>query len=160
MRKSFIIKYLIENNISISFAESATGGSLASSLTKIKGSSKIFEGSLVTYSNESKTSLLGIDSSVILENGVVSEKVALEMIKGLNKIFNKDILVSVTGNAGPTTCDNKENVGVFYIGLKIYDNVICIKKTCDGSRKHNIKVVTNYIYNYIYSELQKRMLDI
>ncbi|MCR5741965.1 MAG: nicotinamide-nucleotide amidohydrolase family protein, partial [Gammaproteobacteria bacterium] len=112
-----LIKRLIKDNISISFAESCTGGALVSALTKIAGVSKILEGSFITYSNEFKVKELGVKEETINEFGVVSAEVAHEMVEGLYNKTNAKLCISTTGNAGPTKGDLTKDLGDVYVGI-------------------------------------------
>ena len=122
-----LVKLLIDKNMTISFAESITGGLLAKYITDCPGSSKIFKESYITYSNEIKTKILNVDNEIINKYGVVSKEVAKEMANGLKRLTNSYINVSTTGNAGPTVCDNKP-VGIVYyciiINNESYDKEI------------------------------------
>ena len=144
-----IINKLIEKNISISFAESCTGGALASALTKIPGVSKIFKGSFVTYSIEYKEKLLGVQSKTIEKYGVVSYEVAEEMAKCLKKITSADISISVTGNAGPTSGDITKPLGKVFVGFYIYNNLFVDELNLEGSREKIINDVVQYIFTKI-----------
>ena len=115
--KSFV-KKLIKKKIKISLAESCTGGLLASSITSINGSSKIFGLGLVTYSNQAKIKLLKINKNIIKKYGAVSHECCLAMVKNLSKISKTNINVSITGIAGPTGGTKQKPVGLVYIGIK------------------------------------------
>lgn len=144
-----IIKNLIKNKVSISFAESCTGGALVSTFTKVPGVSEIFEGSFVTYSNEFKEKYLNIPKEVIDEKGVVSGDVAYLMVEGLYNITKARLCISTTGNAGPTRGDLSKDVGLIYVGIMFdgYTNIYELELY--GSRKENIKEITKFIYNKI-----------
>ena len=144
-----IIKKIIEKNLSISFAESATGGSLASAFTKIPGASTVFKGSFVTYSNEYKIRFLNVNKETIDKYGVVSNEVALEMVKGLKEITNAYICVSVTGNAGPSKGDPNEPVGRVYVGLIINNNKNIYELNLEGNREKIINSTVEFVYNKI-----------
>ena len=96
-----IIQRLIKKKLSISVAESCTGGMLSSNITSISGASKIFNIGLVTYSNLAKIKLLKVSSSNIKRYGAVSEKCCLKMVEGLSKLSKSKINISITGIAGP-----------------------------------------------------------
>ena len=106
-----VVKLLTKKKIKISFAESCTGGLLSSSITSISGSSKIFTIGLVTYSNQSKISILKVPKSIIRKNGAVSYEACLSMVKNLSKISKTNISVSITGIAGPRGGTKKKPVG-------------------------------------------------
>ena len=120
MKKSAqkLVKLLSKKKLKISFAESCTGGLLSSSITSISGSSKVFTIGLVTYSNQSKISLLKVNKKTILKHGAVSYETCLSMVKNLSKISKTNISVSITGVAGPKGGTKQKPVGLVYIGIK------------------------------------------
>jgi len=113
-----IVRLLTKKKLKISFAESCTGGLLSSSMTSISGSSKVFTVGLVTYSNQSKISILKVPKNIIRKHGAVSYETCLSMVKNLNKISKTNISVSVTGIAGPRGGSKKKPVGLVFIGIK------------------------------------------
>ena len=113
-----IIILLKKKKLRISFAESCTGGLLASTITSVSGSSKVFTLGLVAYSNQSKTKVLRISKNIIKKYGSVSEQVCLAMLKNLNKISKTNISVSITGIAGPNGGTKIKPVGLVYVGIK------------------------------------------
>ena len=113
-----IIKLLKQKKFKISIAESCTGGMLSSAITSISGSSKVFEMSLVTYSNQSKMSILKVPKRIIKKHGSVSVQSCLSMVNNLNKISKSKICVSITGIAGPSGGTKQKPVGLVYIGIK------------------------------------------
>ena len=113
-----IVKSLSKKNIKISFAESCTGGLLSSSITSISGSSKVFTLGLITYSNNSKISILKVPKKIIRKHGAVSYETCLSMVKNLSKISKSDISISVTGIAGPRGGTKEKPVGLVFIGIK------------------------------------------
>ena len=114
-----IVKLLKKKKLKISVAESCTGGMFSSVLTSVSGSSKVFTMGFVTYSNQSKNRLLKVPNSIINKYGAVSHQTAMSMVKGLKKISKSEILVSVTGVAGPSGGSTKTPVGCVYFGLGI-----------------------------------------
>ena len=113
-----LVKLLIKKKLKISFAESCTGGLLASSITSISGASKIFNLGLVTYSNQAKIKFLKINKSIIKKYGAVSHECCLAMVNNLSRISKASINVSITGIAGPKGGTKKKPVGLVYIGIK------------------------------------------
>ena len=111
---SEIGKYLTENNLTISTAESCTGGLLSSKLTDVSGSSAYIKLNLVTYANEAKIKMLGVEKEILDTKGAVSEECAYQMAKGLHKLTGSDICVSTTGIAGPTGGTTEKPVGLMY----------------------------------------------
>ncbi|MFA6308152.1 MAG: competence/damage-inducible protein A [Clostridia bacterium] len=108
---------LIRNNITLSIAESCTGGLLSSLITDVPGISKIFMGSIVCYSNDSKINFLNVSRNTISNFGAVSRESAVEMAIGAKEKFNTDIGVSITGIAGPAGATEDKPVGLVYIAL-------------------------------------------
>jgi nicotinamide-nucleotide amidase len=108
---------LQKNNKTICTAESITGGKIAATIVSIEGSSAYYKGSFVTYSAETKTSLLGVLPETIQKYSVVSKEVALAMAKGAKERLQTNYAIAVTGNAGPTTDHNNKSVGLVYIAF-------------------------------------------
>ena len=115
--KSFI-RLLTKKRLKISFAESCTGGLLASTITSISGASKVFNLGLVTYSNEAKIKVLKVNKNIIKKYGAVSHECCLAMVKNLSKISKAHINVSITGVAGPKGGTKQKPVRLVYIGIK------------------------------------------
>ena len=115
-----IIKKLIKNNISISVAESCTGGLIASSIVKNDGVSKIFTCGIVCYSNKAKVKYLSISKKILNKFGAVSSTIAEEMLNNLYKKEKTKITISTTGIAGPNGGTKTKPVGLVYIGIKFY----------------------------------------
>ena len=144
-----ILNKLIERNISVSTAESCTGGLLAYSFVKHKDSSKIFRGGYITYSNEMKIKELKIKKVSLKTNGAVSYQVAEEMINGLYKKNKTKICISTTGIAGPGGSTKNKPVGLIYIGIRLDKKNIIIKKNFKGTRVEIQKKCINFIFNYL-----------
>ena len=113
-----VAKLLLEKNITISCAESCTGGLFAGRLTDVSGISKVFERGIVTYSNRAKMEELGVKAETLEKFGAVSEETAAEMAEGLSKKTGSDLCVSVTGIAGPEGGSEEKPVGLAYIGIR------------------------------------------
>ena len=122
-----IINKLIKKKLTISVAESCTGGLLSSTITSIAGSSKIFTLGLVSYSNKSKINILKVPKKIIKKYGAVSKHVCIAMVKNVSKISKTNMSVSITGIAGPSGATKKKPVGLVYIGVK-KGNKIMFKK--------------------------------
>lgn len=120
-------KKLLEKNLSISSAESCTGGMFAAALTGVSGISKIFDRSLVTYSNEAKMQELEVREETLKTCGAVSEETAREMAEGLYRASGSDICISVTGIAGPEGGSAEKPVGLVYIGAVYQEKTYCKK---------------------------------
>jgi len=113
-----LVKKLIKKKLKISFAESCTGGLLASSITSISGSSKIFNLGLVTYSNQAKIKFLKVNKNIIKKYGAVSYECCSAMVNNLSKISKANINIAITGIAGPNGGTKQKPVGLVYIGIK------------------------------------------
>ena len=127
MNENKIIKFLITNQISISVAESCTGGMLASYITSMAGSSKIFNMGLITYSNKAKSKILRVPKKILNKFGAVSKECCIKMLQNLKKISKSDICISTTGIAGPSGGSLIKPVGTVYIGLYVKKRIV-IKK--------------------------------
>ena len=128
-----IIDKLIKKNISISVAESCTGGLLASKITSVSGSSKVFSLGLITYSNQAKIKILKVNKNIINKYGAVSLECCRAMVVNLSKISKANINVSITGIAGPNGGSKQKPVGLVYIGVKKGSKLI-IKKNLFKSK--------------------------
>ena len=129
-----LVKKLIQKKLTISLAESCTGGMLSSVITSISGSSKVFHLGLITYSNKAKMDILKVPKKIISKYGAVSKECCLSMVKNLSKISKAGISVSITGIAGPNGGTKLKPVGLVYIGIK-KGNKIIIKKNLFKSQK-------------------------
>ena len=144
-----ILNKLIMKNISISTAESCTGGLLAYSFVKNKDSSKVFKGGYISYSNEMKLKELKVKKVSLKKNGAVSYQVAKEMIEELCKKNKTKICVSTTGIAGPGGSTQNKPVGLIYIGIRINKKKIILKKNFKGTRIQIQKKCVNFILKYL-----------
>ena len=122
-----LVKKLYKKKLKISFAESCTGGMLASKITSISGASKVFGLGLVTYSNQAKISVLKVNKSIIQKYGAVSSQCCEAMVKNLAKISKAQINVSITGIAGPNGGTKTKPVGLVYIGVKNKNKILITK---------------------------------
>jgi nicotinamide-nucleotide amidase len=111
-------KKLIKNKLTISVAESCTGGLLAHNLTKLANSSKYFQMGLTTYSNKAKIKILKVNKNLIKKYGAVSKECCKSMVQNLSKISQSKINVSITGIAGPGGASRNKPVGLVYIGIQ------------------------------------------
>lgn len=130
-----VLKLLQERNITISLAESCTGGLIANRLTDVPGASASLICGVVSYSNASKINILGVSEDTISKYGAVSRKTAEEMAYGVKRINGTDIGLSITGIAGPCGGSDEKPVGLCYIGVAIGDKVMAHKFNFNGNRK-------------------------
>ena len=141
---------LLEKNITISCAESCTGGMFAAALTDVPGISAVFDRGIVTYSNKAKMEELGVKEETLAAHGAVSEETAMEMAEGIRRVSGSDIGISVTGIAGPGGGTPEKPVGLVYIGFVYGDKKICKKidrRITDRSanRRHSLLTMLNII---------------
>jgi nicotinamide-nucleotide amidase len=135
-------KKLIKKRLTISVAESCTGGLLAHNLTKLANSSKYFQMGLTTYSNQAKIKILKINKKIIKKYGSVSEECCKSMVQNLNKISKSKINVSITGIAGPGGASKNKPVGLVYIGIKKGKTVLIEKNKFKSKNRNSIQKLT------------------
>ncbi len=133
-KQNYLVELLKKHNYTISGAESCTGGMFISSIIDISGTSSIVNESFITYSNESKEKLLGVNKSTLEEKGAVSYETAFEMSKGLYEKTKANVTVSITGIAGPNGGTKDKPVGLVYTGIGINGNVQVFKTVNSGTR--------------------------
>ena len=131
-----LVKILIKKKLKIAFAESCTGGLVASSITSICGASKIFNLGLITYSNQAKIKFLKVNKNIIKKYGAVSHECCLAMVNNLSKISKANINVSITGIAGPNGGSKQKPVGLVYIGIR-KDKIVKINRYVFKNRGRN-----------------------
>ena len=137
-----LVKLLTKKKLTVSFAESCTGGLLASSITSISGSSKVFNMGLVTYSDNAKVKLLKVPKKTISKFGAVSYETCISMVKSLSKISKSNISISITGVAGPNGGTKEKPVGLVYIGLKKGSKIIIRKNLFKNKKRISIQKKT------------------
>ena len=137
-----LVKKLNKKKLKISFAESCTGGMLASKITSISGASKVFGLGLVTYSNQAKISILKVNKRIIQKYGAVSPQCCEAMVKNLAKISKAQINVSITGIAGPNGGTKTKPVGLVYIGVKNKNKITITKNIFKQKSRKDIQNAT------------------
>ena len=137
-----LIRILTKKKLKISFVESCTGGLLASKLTSISGSSKVFDLGLITYSNQAKIKVLKVNKNIIKKFGAVSHECCLAMVSNLSKISKANINVSITGIAGPNGGTKQKPVGLVYIGLKKGNKTLVNKCLFKNKKRSSIQKAT------------------
>ncbi|MBR1860288.1 MAG: nicotinamide-nucleotide amidohydrolase family protein [Lachnospiraceae bacterium] len=128
-----VVDLLLANNLTVSCAESCTGGMVSARLINVPGVSEVYKSGYITYSNKSKRKILGVRRSTIDKYGVISAETAMDMAKGLAGITKADICLSVTGNAGPDAAEGKP-VGLVFIGCCIKGKVKVTEARFIGER--------------------------
>lgn len=140
-----LVNKLIEKNLTIATAESATGGMIASKIVDVANASKVLKVSFVTYSDDAKIKYLKVDEKTIEKYSVVSEEVAKEMALGLRGETNADVAISITGVAGPTSYSKDLPVGMICFGFSVLDNTITETKYFGNIGRNNVrKEATEY----------------
>ena len=147
-------KKLIKKNITLSAAESCTGGLLSSKFTRLSGSSKYFQIGLVTYSNNAKIKILKVNKKIINKYGSVSPECCKAMVQGLSRISKSKINISITGIAGPNGGTKDKPVGLVYIGVKNKNKILITKnifkyKDRTGIQKATVKRVFRILNSII-----------
>ena len=142
-----VLNKLKKRKLTISVAESCTGGLLSSVLTSIPGASQFYKMGLVPYSNQSKRTLLKIPNKLLIKYGAVSKQTCLAMVKNLNNVAKSQVSVSTTGITGPSGGTLLKPIGLIYVGIKTKKKTVC--------RKFLIK---NKGRNYIQRETVKKTL--
>ena len=132
-----IINIMREKNLTLGTVESATGGLIAHLITNVPGSSNVFQGSIVAYSNEVKKKIVGVRESTLKEYGAVSAQVAIAMAKDGRKVLGVDICVADTGIAGPSGATTGKPVGLFYLGVSHKEGSFTHKHLFNGTRGDN-----------------------
>ncbi len=129
-----VVEKLIDKEYKIGLCESCTGGLVSSMITRVPGASNVLERSIVSYSNSAKVDEVNVQNSTLEKYGAVSEETAYEMAKGLMKKANLDLVVSITGIAGPDGGTENKPVGLVYICVMTKDEHKIIKSNFNGNR--------------------------
>lgn len=153
--ENVVSEILCNNKLSVSTAESCTGGMVAASLISYPGISDVFKEGAITYSNESKMKRLGVRKETLDRYGAVSEETAREMAIGIAREANTDISISTTGIAGPGGGTDEKPVGLVYIGVFIKGKVVVNKFNFTGNRERIRRKTTMNALNILRKELLK-----
>ena len=146
---SALVALLAERGLTLSTAESCTGGMIASAIVDVPGASAVFAGGAVTYTEAVKTSLLGVPEDVIRERGVVSRDVAALMAEGARLRFGTDLAVSTTGAAGPGGGTPEAPVGRVYIGVALESKTVVFREDIPGDREAVRRGATKKAIRYL-----------
>ena len=141
---------LVTNGLTISVAESCTGGSLSQAISSIPGASSYFDCGFITYSNQSKVKMLGVDAQTIKTYGAVSEEVALEMVIGVAKKSQSDVAISITGVAGPTGGTSEKPVGMVCFGFSYEGKTSTNTKLFSGDRSNVVSQSVSYALRQVF----------
>lgn len=132
-----VVKLLIQKGLSLGTAESCTGGMVSAAIVDISGASDVFKGGIVSYANEAKEKLLGVDRRLLEEKGAVSREVAEAMARGAAKVLQTNAAISTTGIAGPGGGTPDKPVGLVYIGCYVDGKVTVKEYHFEGNRSEN-----------------------
>ena len=149
-----IISVLKRKKLKLAIAESCTGGMLSSAITSVSGASKVFTMGLVTYSNQSKISILKVPKKIIQKHGAVSIQCCLSMVNNLSRISKSKVCISITGVAGPKGGTKQKPIGLVYIGVKNGKKILISKnkfknKGRSAIQKATVKKTINLILKQI-----------
>ena len=138
-----VSQLLWEKEKTVSTAESCTGGRIAEAIIAVPGASKYFKGGIISYVDEVKVSLLGVDADVLAEKTAVCEEVARQMVAGACRTLNTDYAVAATGFAGPTGGTKEIPVGTIWLACGTLDHQVTLKVEEDHGRDINLAIATN-----------------
>jgi nicotinamide-nucleotide amidase len=148
-----------KKKITISTAESVTGGLISSMIADVPGSSEYFNGGIISYSNESKVNLLDVDREDIKKYGAVSREVCVKMALSSKRIFNSDYSISVTGFAGPTVNEKGKDIGIVYSCIAKPDGKINIFENRFIGTRTEIKFrVSQFVLNMLRKEIENNKI--
>ncbi len=150
-----ISEMLYRSEKTMGTAESCTGGRIAEAIISVPGASNYFKGGIVSYTDEVKENLLGVNHEVLLEQTAVCEEVARQMVLGAIKTLHVDYAVSATGVAGPTGGTAENPVGTIWLAYGSKDDVRTVKLTKDYGRDINLAIATNTALKSIYNFLKE-----
>ncbi len=153
-----LVLLLKEKGLTISTAESCTGGLIAKRITDIPGSSEVYKGSIIAYGNDIKNQFLDVSEETLRLYGAVSENTASEMASGIKKKFNSDISISTTGIAGPGGGSDEKPVGTVCFGFQINDTVQTFTRVIKGNRDRIRTFSSLYAINFLRDSLKKSNL--
>jgi nicotinamide-nucleotide amidase len=151
---------LMNNNATIGTAESCTGGYVANQITSVPGSSRYYEGSVVSYSNEVKINVLGVSKDTLDAYGAVSEQTAREMAEGARRVLNTTFAISTTGIAGPDGGTPDKPVGTVWIACATPEETFTQLLTLRNNRKINIELTCSYALNLLRKNILKTSLAV
>ncbi len=150
-----ISEMLYNSEKSLGTAESCTGGRIAEAIISVPGASNYFKGGVVSYTNEVKENLLGVDHDVLVEQTAVCEEVARQMVLGAIRTLHVDYAISATGVAGPTGGTAEIPVGTIWLAYGSKDDVRTFKLEKDYGRDINLAIATNTALKSMYAFLKE-----
>ena len=152
-----LVNKLLEKEYTITTAESCTGGLLAGRILNVSGASGVYNEGYITYSNEAKERLLGVEHETLEKYGAVSEQTAKEMAEGAAKAANANVGLSTTGIAGPSGGTPEKPVGLIYVGCYIDGETYVKECRFQGSREENRNAAVEAVLELLYELLTKEV---
>ena len=153
--EEIVAKLLTERKLTLSTAESFTGGKIAESITSIPGASEYFKGSVVSYATQAKVDILGVPMQLVEKHSVVSAEVASAMAKGARKLLKSDFAIATTGNAGPTKGDSDAEVGTIFIAIDGPDSHFVQEFQMGSTRERIVQKSVNKAFELLQKEILK-----
>ena len=150
-----LVRSLAEEQKTIATAESCTGGMIGQSLTSVPGASRVYGFGFITYANEAKERLLGVEHETLLSHGAVSPETAREMAQGARRVSGADIAVAVTGIAGPGGGTPEKPVGLVYVGISSGHGTRAVRLGLGGSRDEIRRRTVLCALDLVMEELKK-----
>jgi nicotinamide-nucleotide amidase len=147
--EAWVGKLLAEAGLTVSTAESCTGGLVAHKLTSVPRASAYFRGAAITYANDRKTSVLGVSGQVLAEKGAVSEQTVVQMVQGVLHLMETDLAVAVSGIMGPDGGSPEKPVGTVWIAAGSATSIVTRKYQLRYGRARNTEITANYALNLL-----------
>lgn len=146
---------LRKKNLTLSIAESCTGGLLSSLITKHQGASQFFDSGVIIYSNQAKMDLLNIPKAILDKHGAVSKETAILLANNIKKSRKTDISISITGIAGPKSDNSNKPIGLVYVAINNQNNKSIVKEyNFCGSRKKIQKLTCKAVFILLLNNLK------
>ena len=155
-----LVDLLIRYNLTVTTAESCTGGMISATLVNVPGVSSVLNEAYVTYANASKIKLLSVSKKTLDEHGAVSYNTAYEMVKGAANAANADCAIAVTGIAGPDGGTKEKPVGTVYSAIYVNGTIKVTKHHFDGDRYEVRKQTTDCVLELLYNEILEYFKDV
>ncbi len=153
MKIQTLSQLLVDQSLTLSVAESCTGGNLSALFTSVSGSSTYFDRGYITYSNQAKIDMLNVDAKVLDQFGAVSEQTAAQMVDGVIQNSHSDVAVSITGIAGPTGGTIEKPVGMVCFGFCVKDKHFIETQFFSGDRKAIVASSVDFVIKTLVNEL-------
>jgi nicotinamide-nucleotide amidase len=153
--EQLVHEILVDKGLKLAVAESCTGGTIASKFTAMAGASQYFMAGVVSYSNESKRDILGVNMADIEAYGAVSEQVACQMADGVRRVADADYAIATTGIAGPAGGSEAKPVGTVWMAVATPERTIAVMRNSGSDRGQIISRASAYAIELLYEELKR-----